>query len=200
MQKAKTPVKAVKKEVKENIVEVLEEPIVEVVKEESVKPVQDKPKRKEFKKDDAIPCRSITAGIMFAEGPKTKNSYSWSDYGDITDIEYQDLAAMVRATGNNHIYGPMFIVEDDDFINEFPQLKKFYDDQYSIKDLNEILRINNVDEMIRVINSLPNGAKTSIKTIASTQVKNGVLDSIKKIRALDEYFGTELSMIGAGGQ
>ena len=40
--------------------------------------------------------------------------------------------------------------------------------------------------------SLPEGAKDSIKTIATTMVDNGTLDSIRRVKILDEIFDTEM--------
>ena len=72
--------------------------------------------------------------------------------------------------------------------------QKFYDEQYTVRDLENVLRLP-VDDMRRTIIDLPNGAKESLKNIASTQVVQGVLDSVKKIKVLDELFGTELNLL-----
>ena len=152
--------------------------------------------KRKFEKDDLIPCRSITVGALYLDGIKSKNPYSWYDYGDITDVEYQDLAVMVRSKANGYIYGPLFVIEDDDFINEFPMLKKFYDDQYTVKELEGVLKLP-INDMRATIMNLPKGAKESLKNIASTQVVNGTLDSVKKIKALDELFGTELDLLSS---
>lgn len=161
------------------------------VKEETTESVKQK---KKFDKEDGILCRSITVGALFLDGMKSKNSYVWSTYGDVTEVEYQDLSAMVRSRNNGYIYGPLFVIEDDDFINEFPVLKKFYDDQYTVKELEGILNLS-INDMIATIRSLPKGAFESLKSIASTKVVNGELDSIRKVKALDEIFGTELGLL-----
>ena len=159
-----------------------------------VPPSDTKPARKKYDKNSLIPCRSITAGALYLDGVKSKIPYLWVNYGDVTDVEYQDLAVMVRSKGNSYIYGPLFVIEDDDFIDEFPMLRKFYDEQYTVRDLENVLRLP-VDDMRRTIIDLPNGAKESLKNIASTQVVQGVLDSVKKIKVLDELFGTELNLL-----
>ena len=51
--------------------------------------------------------------------------------------------------------------------------------------------------MIETIKALPPGAASSLKNIASTAIVNGTLDSVKKIRALDEYYGTELNLLAS---
>ena len=158
--------------------------------------VEEVKKVKKFDKEDLIPCRSITVGKLYLDGVKSNTPYMWMDYGDTEDVEYQDLAAMVRSKNNTYIYGSLFIIEDDDFINEFPTLKKFYEDQYSIKELESVLDLS-IRDMIATIKDLPKGARESLKNIASTKVVNGELDSIKKIKALDELFGTELNLLSS---
>lgn len=155
--------------------------------------VKETPVKKTFDQSDGIMCRSVTQGGLHMEGLKTKMMYDWSEYGDETEVEYRDLVAAVR-TKTSFVFNPFFIIEDQDFISEFPQLQKFYNDQYSVKDLKEILELP-VNEMIETINTLPNGAKESLKSIASTQVANGRLDSVKKIKALDEVFDTDLNLL-----
>ena len=49
---------------------------------------------KKFAQDDMIPCRSVTFGELLVTGPKTKLLYSFANYNDITEIEFQDLQAL----------------------------------------------------------------------------------------------------------
>ena len=43
--------------------------------------------------------------------------------------------------------------------------------------------------------SLPKGAQDSIKHLASKMVSDGRLDSVRKIKVLDEIFDTEMSIM-----
>jgi len=165
------------------------------VETEEVKETKEiiKPK-KTFDQSEGVKCRSVVQGGLYMEGLKTSMIYSWTDYGDVSEVEYRDLAAAVRSK-SKFVYNPWFIIEDEDFLKEFPQIKKFYDESYSIKDLRSILN-KPVDEMIAEIEKLPSGAFESMKTIAAKQVSSGNLDSVKKIKALDKLFGTDLNLIG----
>ena len=163
----------------------------EVQSVEEKKPIKTK---KEFSQSDGILCRSVIQGGLYYVGTKTGMLYTFTDYGDVTEIEYRDLVAAVR-TKSGYVYNPYFIIEDEDFIAEFPAVAKFYEDQISIKDLKAILDMN-VSDMVSAIKSLPKTAIESLKKIAATQVGNGRLDSVRKIKALDELFGTDLNLIG----
>ena len=139
---------------------------------------------------EPINCKSITAGELGMTGIKTGISYLWAERGDVTEVEYQDIVAAIRS-GKSFIFKPYFIIEDDDIVAEFPRIKEIYDKMYTGKDLEDIFRLP-VGEMKRAILELPEGAKETIKHIAATKLSNGTLDSVKKIRIIDEIFDTEL--------
>ena len=150
-------------------------------------------KKREFKQDDGVACRSVVQGGLFLTGAKSKIPYEWSDFGDVTEVEYGDLVSLVRER-SGYIFNPFFIIDDNDFISEFPQLEKFYSQNYSIKELGEILEMP-VEQMEREIKNLPKTAVDSLKKIASNQVSLGQIDSVRKIKVLDEIFGTDLNLI-----
>lgn len=163
--------------------------------EEQIEEVKPTVKQKrEFAPNDGIQCHSVIQGGLYFSGSKTGMFYSFSDYGDITDIEYRDLVAAVR-TKSAYIFNPYFVIDDEDFIAEFPTLAKFYEEKFSVKDLKEILSLS-VGEMTEAISKLPATAVDSLKKIAATEVGSGKLDSVRKIKALDEIFGTDLNLIG----
>lgn len=168
-----------------------------VADEESTETVttttKEKKVRKVFEPSDPIPCRSITQGALYIEGDKTKYLYEWHHYGDVTDIEYRDLIAMVRSN-SKWMFNPNFIVEDEDFIAENSVLGKFYANCYTVKEMHDILDLP-IGEMLRAIEILPKTALESFKSIASTAVANGTLDSLAKIKALDEKFDTDLNLL-----
>ena len=173
------------------------EEVKEVVKEEKVeetkkKPIE-KPKKKEFSQSDGILCKSVVHGLLYFEGAKTGMIYTWSDYADETEVEYRDLVAAVR-TKDKAVYEPRFVVLDEDFIKEYPALEKFYSNQFTTRDIKAILDLPEA-EMVEKIKELPKGAVESLKSIAAKQVSTGRLDSIRKIRALDELFGTDLNLL-----
>lgn len=147
-------------------------------------------KVKKFAKTTLIPCRSICTGVLYVEGPNSKNDYMWWDFGDIQDVQYQDLDAYVKRHATC-VYKPQFIIEDDDYIAQNPDIKAVYDSMYTTSDLREILNLP-VSQMKKAIMELPLGAKEAIRGLAPTMIENKKLDSIEKIRVLDEIFGTQL--------
>ena len=161
--------------------------------EENIEEVKQMPEKRQFDANDGIPCRSVTYGKLFVGGTKTGMVYTFSDYDDETDIEYRDLVALIRSK-DKAIYKPRIIVMDEDFIAEYPTLKKFYDDHFAVKNLKEILDMSDY-EMRDAISKLPKGAVDTLKSMAVNQIVSGEIDSIRKIKALDEAFGTNLSLL-----
>ena len=153
------------------------------------------PEKKVFQPTDGILCRSVTVGRLWLKGRRSGELYNWVAYGDTLEVEYRDLVTLIRSK-SSYIYNPYFVIEDEDFLAEFPEVEKFYNDQYSIKELMEIFDLP-ISQMVEVIQTLPKGANTTLRSLASTMVTNGGIDSVQRIRALDEVFGTELHLLSS---
>lgn len=150
-------------------------------------------KERVFQKDDLIKCHSIMSGKTFMDGIKTKDMYVFESLGAETEIAYQDLIAALNVN-SVFLFKPFIIVDDEDFIAQSPKLKRFYDSMYSVKNLAQILSLPPA-RIKEELNKLPVGAKQSIRSIISDSIANGSLDSVAKIRALDEYFGTQFMLL-----
>lgn len=159
---------------------------------ETVEEVKVQPKKK-FQETDGILCRSVTEGMLFFIGKKTGMLYQWNGYGSEYEVEYRDLVIAVR-TRASYIFNPLFIIEDEDFLEEFPIVKKFYDESYDVTEIKNILYMP-LEEMKKAIVALPKGALKTLQNMASTEIMNKNLDSVQKIKYLDEIFGTELLLL-----
>lgn len=162
--------------------------IEEEIKKETTKEKTVAKTPKKFEAMDGVLCRSIVDGVLVMEGIKSKNFYKWADMNDVAEVEYQDLVSAVRSN-TSYVYAPHFIIEDEDFLEQFPQVQKVYDSMYTTSDLKEILKLS-VPAMMKEIESLPNGSKDNLREIAGKMVLNGQLDSVQKIKALDDYYKT----------
>lgn len=164
-----------------------------VEKEELKEPVEKKPAKRVFDKEELIPCHSIMVGKTFMTGIKTGNTYIFESMGAETEIEYQDLVAAINVN-STFLFKPFIVVDDEDFINQSPKLKKYYDNMYSVDDLSQIFRLP-VNRITEELDRLPEGAKQSVKSLASEYIANGKLDSVKVIKTIDDYFGTQLMLL-----
>ena len=153
------------------------------VKEEVVK-------KKKFAPEELIPCVSITPGQLFFSGKKSRTLYTFADIDDVVEIEFRDLDYAARSS-DKIMLKPRFIVQDSDFINLHSKLDDIYSALHSTSDLESIIKMTPA-KMEKIIPSLPLGAKDALKIIAATMVDKGELDSLQRIKKLDELLGTEL--------
>lgn len=142
--------------------------------------------------DEQITCRSITYGELLIVGPKSKLLYSWSNYGDTTPVEYQDLQAL-RSIRSAHLLKPRIIVEDEELI---AQWGKDFENMYSKivdVDVEKILDLP-LGKFKTALKNAPNGVQQAVKNIAGEKILDGSLDSLAKIKAIDEILGTDLKL------
>ena len=173
---------------KETVVETVEEEI-EVVKE----PAKEKaaPEPKVYREDDLIMCRSITRGELIYIGAKSRNRYSFSDHGDTCEVEVRDLNSL-RAAKSQYLFSPLFVIEDEEFIEQpkWKDVKALYDEVKG-NDVEMILD-KPLTEFKRILVNLPIGYKKALASEAATRIHNEDFDSLGKIRAIDEFCGTDL--------
>jgi len=168
---------------------------VEKIEEEVQEVKETKKEKKEFGQEDGILCRSVTEGLLIVTGPKSDMGYRFPEYGTEMEIEYRDLVAIVRSKFNLIKY-PFFVILDDDFVQEFPQVKKFYEDNYPVFDLRDILQ-KPIPEMVSIIKKLPQGAVESLKNIISTDIQSGNINEIDRVKALNEIYDMDFNMVNA---
>lgn len=142
---------------------------------------------------DEIRCVSVTAGELIMIGRKTGNVYSWANYGDSEPVEYQDLKSEKFNSKSRYIYDPLFIIDDDNLLAtpEFKAVREVYNNILSADDIEELFNLDNIS-FRKTLASLPRGIQNSIRSLAAGKIQDGVLDSLQKIRAIDEILGTDL--------
>lgn len=151
-------------------------------------------KKNKHDNEDMILCRSVTSGGLYFSGEKTKMLYSFADFGDEQEVEYQDLIYMIRSR-DKAVYEPRIYILDDDIVNEHAELKNLYASMVSTADVREIISLS-PSQMRKTIEQLPNGMIEALKGQIATMIDNHTLDSVTKIKALDEILGTNhLSML-----
>ena len=181
--KANAPVENIN-EVNEETVEtnVVEQPVVKkVVKEKKV-----------FTDSDYILCRSVCSGGLNVIAP-SGILYRFNDYGDEYEIGYRDLVNMIHRHYDD-VFLPRFVILNEDFLEDYPTVKKVYGKMYTMNDLVEILSLPNT-QMKKEIEKLPDATKSQMRNLIATQIANGKLDSISKVRTLTEIFKSDFNLL-----
>lgn len=158
----------------------------EVKPEKIVKPVEPR----KFQADDAIPCRSVTAGELILIG-KSGTYYSWAGVGQVIDVRYDDIVQLKFAR-SSQLYFPRFIIEDEELLADpkFADVKALYDKIYSA-DIEELLSLPN-EQFIEVLSKAPTGLKNALKVTVATRFEEGTFDSLQKIQAVEQICGAEI--------
>ena len=172
-----------------NVVENTElEAVEEVVETKKTKAVAKTPRK--YAPDEMIPCRSMTYGELLLTGTKSKILYTWANYGDVTEMEFQDLQAL-RSTRSSYLFKPRFIIEDPELVEQWNNdLGKMYKD---IVDVEEMFK-RPLNQFKSRLKKAPVGVQQAVKNIAGEKILNGTLDSLAKIKAIDEILDTDLKL------
>ena len=164
---------------------VIEEEVVE--KPKKAAPAKKTPKK--YAPTDRIECRSVTGGELFLVGPKSQLLYTWEDYNDTTEVEYQDLQAL-QSRKSGFLVKPRFIIEDEELVEQWGSMLKPIYDKIITQDIEEFfeLPLNKFKAQLKV---MPTGLKDAIKTKAVQMIHNEELYDIRKVREMDEAWGTD---------
>lgn len=177
----------------ESVVENTNTETVETVKAEEIPVATSKVNIKKFSPDDMILCQSVCVGQTFVKGFKSGTIYTFEALGAEEYIEYKDLVAAVRSK-DSILFKPFIIVLDEDFINEQKTLKSFYENMYTPEDFEEFFKLR-PNQMVEALNNMPVGIRETIKSMAVGKIQDGVFDSVARIKALDDYFGTKMMLL-----
>lgn len=176
-------------------VEKIENEIVEDVETDVKETKPKKSAQKEVRKyapDDMIPCRSITYGELLLTGAKTKLLYTWANYGDVTEMYFQDLQAL-KSTRSSYLFKPRFIIEDEELVEQWKSdFGKIYSDIVEM-DVEDIFRLP-LNQFKAKLKKAPVGIQQAVKNVAGEKIMNGSLDSLAKIKAIDDILGTQLKL------
>ena len=167
------------------------------IENEEIKEITEKKENKverKYETTDTIITTSVTAGELIMIGKKTKNLYSWSDYGDCSEVEYQDLAA-AKSSKDPYVFAPYFIIDDEELLESkgWEKVREVYQNMYSLEDIESIFDLD-LNSFKKTIQNLPKGLVNTVKTMAAEKIENKTLDSINKISTLDEELGTDLKL------
>ena len=147
--------------------------------------------KKQYGAEEGIPCRSVTYGKLICVGPKSKLNYEWENYGDITEVEYQDLRAL-QSAHSGFLIKPLFVIEDEELVNQWSNSLKTVYDRVASLDVDSLFKMT-PSQFKKHLESFPASYRQTIVEVANKMILTGELDSLAKIKAIDEVCGTDLT-------
>jgi hypothetical protein len=146
-------------------------------------------KKPTLDKNELIPVMNITNGPLIYQSKKTGMEIKFEKYGDVEYLEVGELLTM-RSGQRRFLDEPWIFIMDDE-VTEYLGLDKLYKKLVNPSNIDQIFNFN-VDHFTEVIKSSPRGYAQLLISRAKEKIKNGSLDSVAKIKALEERFNIEL--------
>ena len=144
-----------------------------------------------------IPVMSGVHGILTYSSKKTFGyTVDWDDYGAVEYVEYGELLSMRNTQRSFFEKNWIFIQDTDEYsatdIYAALAVEKYYKNIIVGEDLDSLFSMT-PDEIKETISTLSDGVKQNIASIAKSKIESGKLDSINRIKALEESIGLDFS-------
>ena len=157
-----------------------------------VEAVPEEPKHYTLKDLDPhmyITVRNGFNGVLVYRSKKTGERFVWESFGDEQDMELMELKS-ARNSSKDFFVNNWFLFDDPQVI-EWLGVTQYYKHALTADGFDELFD-KTPAEIKQVISKLSNGQKSSVMFRARNKIKNGEIDSIKVINALEEALGVEL--------
>ena len=177
---------------------VVSEPIVADIKEEQVvasEPVTvvEAPWRAEDHLADRVPVRSAVYGTLIYIDSLTRREWTWSQYGMTRNLTIETLENARNSQEAFFVNGWWEIdpsYEHKDELLNYLDAAHLYSKDVNIDNFDTLLR-KSAAEITAVISKLSVSQKVQLTRRAQELIKEGRLDSMSAIRALEKTLGTE---------
>jgi len=139
--------------------------------------------------DMVITVRNGFNGKLIYKSQKTGERFVWEEFGDEQDMELQELKN-ARNSKKGFFENNWFLI-DDPAVIEYLGVDRFYKNALTYDDFDTLFEMS-AEEIRERVDKLSGGQKASVVYRAKQLIKEGVIDSIKVIDALEKSLGVEL--------
>lgn len=148
-------------------------------------------KKPTLDKNELIPVMNITNGTLVYTSRKTGLSVKFEKYGDVEYLEVGELLTM-RSGQKRFIDEPWILIMDDEVV-EYLGLDKMYKKLVSPQNVDQIFSFD-AETFKEIVDNAPIGYAQLIISRAKAKLKDGSLDSVAKIKVLEDKFKVELAV------
>ena len=147
---------------------------------------------RDFDPNTRVEVKSNFYGTLFYQSSVTGTVVEWSNYGDVNIMTLAELKNMRNSQRRFFVDNWVTIIgEDAQEILEWLQIDKYYGEYSDIGDIDEVFDWTPA-KIKSEVSKMPSGLKNSIALKAYDMIEGGELDSINKIRAIEEATGCDL--------
>lgn len=161
--------------------------------------------KKKLRLDDSVSIlvSSNVFGLLTYVNHKTGDKYQWSKIGEVQSLYVSDIRAM-KSNQQRFLEENWILIEgiadlDEEFedvdvndVYDALQIAHYYKNRLCPKDIGEIFNWSATDIRTKVP-KMSQTVKESLIVRANELIKSGVLDSISKLKALEEVLNCELA-------
>ncbi len=161
--------------------------------------------KKRLKLDDNVSL--LVASNVFGEliyiNHKTGDKYTWKSMGDVQSLYVSDIRAM-KSNQRKFLEENWIVIDgiadtSDEYtdvdvteIYETLQISNYYKNFLCPTNLNDVFNWS-VEDIRNKVSKMPVSTKETIAIRANELIRAGIIDSIAKVKALEEVIGCELA-------
>lgn len=139
-----------------------------------------------------ITVRNGFQGRLIYISKKTGETFEWDGFGEEQEMELRELKAAKNSYNKAFYSNNWFMFNpEDEWVIDYLGVRQYYKNAVNVDEFDDIFNLP-ANELIKKINSLPNGQKSSVAFRARVLIGEQKIDSLKQISALEEALGIEL--------
>ncbi len=146
-------------------------------------------KPKAFKPDQMVTVRNGFQGELLYKSKKTGEIYKWEEFGSDQDMEISELKS-AKSSSKKFFINNWFLFDDPEVV-DYLGVSQYYKYALNAKNFDSLFDYS-PDEIEERVAKLSNGQKKSVAYRAKQLIADGVIDSNRKISALEKSLGVEL--------
>lgn len=136
-----------------------------------------------------VTVRNGFQGTLVYVSRKTGERFVWDAFGDEQDMEIGELRN--ARNSNKAFFVNNWFMFDEPWIVDYIGMAQYYKFAVSIDDFDDIFE-NSPEELADVVSGLSAGQKRSVAYRARQKIRDGSIDSNRKIAVLEQCLGTSL--------
>ena len=144
---------------------------------------------KAFDANQIVVVRNGFQGKLVYKSKKTGEKYIWDEFNAEQDMEISELKS-ARSASKKYFINNWFMFDDPEII-DYLGVTQYYKFALTIKEFDKLFD-KSADEITNIVRMLSDGQRNSVIYRAKQLIADGVIDSNKKISALEDCLGVEL--------
>lgn len=142
-----------------------------------------------FELTDSVLIRNGFHGPLIIKLPKSGYTIKLQEFGDEDYVEIADLRTLRNSSPK--FFKKNWILFDDPDVIDYLHANEFYKSVLTTEEIEGLFDLPE-KEMVRELKKLSDGQQSTAMYAAMEKIDAGTLDSIGKIKALEEIFGCKL--------